>query len=163
MNAHEDFRSARTANQGQGQFSGFNSQNSSSKRIGPSFGSGAYAQKQKVGVLEPTIQTIDNNNTIKNSEKISQIVARKSAGGFSSYKSNNTMRPGLANKSSKAKGYDQFQGKTTNVLEEMQFVVLSDIRQSKTHQFKQLQRLTYNFEESLKQIIYDRQSRIADS
>ena len=101
-----------------GKSSGFNSQLSQHKRIGPNFGSGAYAQKQKVGVLEPTHHAADNV-TGKNSDKLSQAPSRKSAGAFSTDKSNHVVRPGFANKPSRAKGYDQFQGKTTNVLEEM--------------------------------------------
>lgn len=107
MNAKDDLRSARgngaISAQG-GPISGFNSLGSH-KRIGPNFGSGAYSQKQKVGVLEPTHRTLDTGG--KNSDKVSQAASRKSAGGFSSiYRSNNLARPGFANKPSKDIGYD---------------------------------------------------------
>ena len=73
-------------------------------------------------MLEPTHQTL-GHGTGKYSDKQSQGASRKSAGASSVYKSNNLVRPGFANKPSNAKGYDQFQAKTTNVLEEMMAVV----------------------------------------
>ena len=113
-------------------------------------------------MLEPTHQTL-GHGTGKYSDKQSQGASRKSAGAFSVYKSNNLVRPGFANKPSNAKGYDQFQAKTTNVLEEMMALVHHQTDQTNLMQFKQLKNLSDNFEESLKQVINERHRSMGET
>lgn len=96
--------------------------------------------------------TVQNKNT----DKVLQSGNRKSTSTFSLYKNSNLVRPGFSNKSSKSKGYDQFQGKTMNILEEMQLLVRAEIQHKKLLKSQQLARIAHDFEESLKQVIYER-------
>lgn len=80
--------------------SGFNSQNSYS-RLGPSCGSGAYAQKQKVGVLE---------DMQKKQGAVSLAVPRKSVSNTYNLqrKANIKSQGGLSKINANKAGYNQF-------------------------------------------------------
>lgn len=106
--------------------------------MGPNFGSGAYTQKQKVGVLEE-MQPAQNNQSqsLYNSRKSSAINSFHRRSNYKSFHNS---------------GADQFENRV-NVLEELVYQVHKDVFFKRVKKNQQIKDLVINFEDSLKKII----------